>query len=136
RLRRQAGPSLTRAPSTAPAEPPPGRFVFPTAFPAGKNRVLNARPARRPPMAATMPQRSVRNAEEATPDQTRQTTLLLPGEPCVQNPYAPHCVNRASAERLGLAARLRRTDDFPPNLERTGCADAPPHYTCAEERVI
>jgi hypothetical protein len=70
------------------------------------------------------------------PDQPRKTTLPLAVEPCIQSSYAPHCANRASAERLGLAAQLRRSDDLPPNLERTGCAGARPHYTCAKERVI
>jgi hypothetical protein len=129
-----ASGSFTEPGRTAPypQNRPPGRFcIFRPTCPAERKRVLQGLPAGHL-WQPQWSQRRVRNAEEATPGKLPCNRI----EPCIQSFYAPHCVNRASAERLGLAAQLRRSDDLPPNLERTGCAGAWPHYTCAKERVI
>jgi hypothetical protein len=56
------------------------------------------------------------------PGLANQLAPFLAPEPCGPNHDAAHCTNRASAGRVGLAALPRRTDDFSPDLERTGRA--------------
>jgi hypothetical protein len=63
-----ANRSFTEPGRTAPypQNRPPGGFVFPTNRLSRRKKPRSPRPACRPFMAATMPQRRVRNAEEAT----------------------------------------------------------------------
>jgi len=60
--------------------------------------------------------------------------LFLPANLAAQS-QCPHITSvELRPNDLASPRTPRRTDDFPPNLERTGCAEARPHYTRTEKK--
>ena len=90
-----------------------------------RRRQLPENPSWRLPVQRELPS----PYEQAQSRLRPQINDLVAGEPCNRSSYAPHCINRGSAERLGLAAQPRRSGDFPPNLEELAALRAASLHT-------